>query len=353
MSTGRRGVGIEIAGTVLRGVVADENDPDIVVAAHEVALTSDTDVEALREGFMHLHAQLDPGPRSTRLAWFPPGATLQRLDVTGLSGPELNEVRDRLDLRHATPVTLLLDAGVRRWMLAIRWNSDAAQQLQRIAEQAGFLDATIEPSPVALHRALQREVRMVHRNASAISTWAAAYDEDVVVAAAALRAGQGEYPSMALGSLHLLPRAEVVDQNTVRADIASALARNFDPSQDPSPAEVDLGLRLGGRPFPPFPPHDLRAARRIGVALGAAYGAAGVFGRLRPVDLVTPTRPVIDTVQRPWTLERMTELAETDDRRRMSWWQRVIARLPRWRSRPHPRPHDRLARDRVVERAHD
>lgn len=331
MSRGRSGVGIEIAGTVLRGVVTDEDASDDVLRVSEVSVDSETDADALLDGFVRLHAQLDPEARPTRLAWFPPGATLQRLDVTGLDGPALNEVRHRLDRDHSVPATLLLDVGVRRWMVAIRWNADAAHRLQRLAEQAGFVEATIEPSPIAMHRALSRSVRTVRRDGSANSSWAGVYDDDLVVVATSMRAGQRDYPALSLGSVGLPARDQIVEEATLLADVASALSRNFhDPSGETAAADAaSLGVQIGDRPFPPFPPHDLRAARRIGVAIGASLGAAGLFGRLRPVDVVTATRPIIESARRPWTLERLAEVEDRDERHLPNRWQRMTARFPR------------------------
>ena len=66
---------------------------------------------------------------------------------------------------------------------------------------------------------------------------------------------------------------------------------------------------LADVPYPPFPAHDLRAPQRQAVALGAAAGAAGLAGRLRPVDVLAPTgaQRAPDT-RRPWAIERVVEL---------------------------------------------
>ena len=44
----------------------------------------------------------------------------------------------------------------------------------------------------------------------------------------------------------------------------------------------DLELDLVGGSYPPFPDHDQRSPRRQAVALGAAVGAAGLAGQMRP-----------------------------------------------------------------------
>ena len=73
-----------------------------------------------------------------------------------------------------------------------------------------------------------------------------------------------------------------------------------------------IAIRVGDSPYPDYPDADVRAARRQCVALGAAIGAAGLSGPLRPVDTVNAASPhdTMIEVRRPWAIERVP--ASTD-----------------------------------------
>ena len=74
-----------------------------------------------------------------------------------------------------------------------------------------------------------------------------------------------------------------------------------------------MQLRVGDEEYPPFPPHDVRSPMRQAVALGAASGAAGLAGRLRPVDMVPPPEEQ-RTVDLPWAIEHCSPvLADEPD----------------------------------------
>ena len=48
--------------------------------------------------------------------------------------------------------------------------------MQELAERAGFIDATVEPAPVALERVLSPRVAVARRDASSGQSWAAIYE---------------------------------------------------------------------------------------------------------------------------------------------------------------------------------
>jgi hypothetical protein len=92
-------------------------------------------------------------------------------------------------------------------------------------------------------------------------------------------------------------------------------------------SELGVALRVADRPYPPFPRHDLRAPQRVVVALGAAAGAAGLAGRLRPVDVVAPTHQLPDVLPRPWAIERVVAEPATSERTTPTTFQQLRARL--------------------------
>ena len=69
-------------------------------------------------------------------------------------------------------------------------------------------------------------------------------------------------------------------------------------------------LDLVGVPYPVYPDHDLRSAQRVAAALGAAVGAAGLAGPLRPVDMIISSIAVDDQFDRPWAIEQMSTLPD-------------------------------------------
>jgi hypothetical protein len=94
--------------------------------------------------------------------------------------------------------------------------------------------------------------------------------------------------------------------------------------------ELDTQLRMLDEPYPPFPAHDLRAPQRIGVALGAAMGAAGLAGRLRAVDVLTAVRPATESLPRPWAIERVTDVPLAIERQRPNWFARTGKLVRSW-----------------------
>lgn len=319
--TGRRtGVGLEVTPTVVRGVVVDDR-AGRVAATNEVPLPALDDDEAVFEALTALHQRIDASDRPTRIAWFPTGALLQRLDVTGRSMSDLNALRRDLDDQHGFGSSMLLDVGPRRWMLALRWNQVGVRRIEMIAERAGFIDAAVEPAPISLHRVVGPNVSVARRDGSATSCWAATFDGDLPVLATSIPTGRREYPSLATDESVSDVRFVLADAATIVAQVGSAVQRGLpDDRSAPGP---EPKLQVLGEPYPPFPAHDLRAPQRIAVALGAALGAAGHTGASRPVEAVTPSRPIIDEPRRPWTLERVVELPETTGAT-SSWWRRIL-----------------------------
>jgi hypothetical protein len=322
------GVGLEITTTVIRGVRIDSSDPGRPAAVAEVPIGSFDDHDAIFDALVRVRGQLDSVSLPTRVGWFPAGASLQRIDVTGRSGPELNAVRHDLGSRLGVTSTMLVDADARRWMLTLVWDHVMAWRLEELVERAGFVDVAVEPAPVALQRVLGAGVSVARRDATSGRSWAALYQGGAPLAAATVEAGSREYPGLTVAEVPLglhrleepLPGADLGDEV---ARLTSAALSGVERS-----GELDVGLRVLREPYPPFPAHDLRAPQRVAVALGAALGAAGMAGRLRPVD-VTATRLVGEAVEPPWAVERITDVSTGVDRPRVPWWHRRWRRLAR------------------------
>jgi hypothetical protein len=322
------GVGIEITTSVVRGVRLDAVTPGRVGDVAEVPIGSFDDHDAIFDALVRLRGQLGTAGLPTRVGWFPAASGLQRLDVTGRAGSELNEVRHEMSERFGITSTMLVDADARRWMLALHWDHTLAWRLEELVERAGFVDVAVEPAPVSLQRVLGPDVTVARRDGSSGRSWAALYGGGIPLAAASVDSGGREYPGISVAEapigLHRLDELVPLD------DLGDEVGRVAGALLSPSERGGELGarLRFAGEPYPPFPAHDLRAPQRVAVALGAAIGAAGLAGRLRPVD-VTAIRVDAAAVERPWAVERVTDVSAEVERSTVPWWHRSWRRVAR------------------------
>ena len=308
------GIGFEIGSTVVRGVRLSADGDDPVAAVSEVAFGRPDDNAMIVDALVRARGQLGSADVPTRIAWFPSGASLQRVDATGRTGTELNEMRHDLAERFDIGSTMLIDADARRWMIALKWDHATAWRLQELVERAGFVDVEVEPAPVAAQRVLPREVGVVRRDTEAAQSWAAAYDEAGPVAASAVASASREHPGLAAApaavGLHRL--SEILAEAELDAELGRIVAATL--GRRSGTDELGVRLHVDDGAYPPFPSHDLRAPQRVVVALGAAVGAAGLAGRLRSVDVVAPTAQIPDMMPRPWAVERVTTEAPVAER---------------------------------------
>lgn len=300
------GVGIEFTRQLARGVRLDADETGHVAGAGEVAVRDNRDDRSIVDAFVRLRAELGGSDDTTRIGMFPPTSTLRRLDVTGFSGPELNGVRDRLAHEESVASTLLLDDGPRRWLVAVRWDESEARRIEVLAEMAGFVDVTVEPSPVAIARVLDSTNTRARRDAASGESFEALFSSGLVVVAAAVDSVGYLAPSLWLASGDFSPGW--FDGITEQVELVAELRRILELSDDNTGSGADT-LLLGEVAYPPFPPHDTRSPQRLCVALGAAVGAAGLAGRLRPVDMSMPYVPTPSTLDRPWVIERISNVA--------------------------------------------
>jgi hypothetical protein len=325
------GVGIEVCAHAVRGVRLAHDEPGRVVAAGDIPVHRSRDDLALLDALVRLHGRLGATTASTRLAWFPDGATLQRHDVTGRSGPELNALRRELAVRHDIVSTMLVGGAARRFMLALRWDHTAVRRLEHLAERAGFVDVSVEPAPVSLTRVLPTgshgSTGVARRDAVDGDSWVMVSLGGVPVAAGPTATASRPAPGLtfteATISLHRLDAAldaeelaDLLDEITDRVIVDDG--SEPEPVAEPVDTVDGAAIHLAGEPYPPYPAHDLRSADRQAVALGAAAGAAGLAGRLGPVDLVGPAASGLDEEVRPWAVERIGDPPEPG-RRRLRW----------------------------------
>jgi hypothetical protein len=296
-------VGIEIAAGTIRGAcVAGDRALEVVAAAELPFALHDVDSVVL-ERLVHLRAELGDPVDPVRIAWFPPGSALQRIDVTGRSGPELNESRRRLELDHDITSTLLADDGPRRWLYTIRWDGPDARRLEDLAERAGFVDVAVEPSPVSLARVLPADATFARRLAAQEDAFEVALAGGAAIAAASVDVRGRIAPALDVADRPSPPERfdGLLDDAVLATEIAALDAG--------SRAEGAAGdLVVVGRHHPHYPDSDLRAAARVAVALGAAVAASGAVGVQRPVDMMVHA-PAAGTL-RPWAIERMSDLPE-------------------------------------------
>lgn len=321
------GIGLEVSADLVRGVRLSIDEPGRVAAVCEVPIGRFDDASVVFDALVRARGRLGDTSAPTRVAWFPPGTTLQRIDVTGRSGNELNELRRDLADEHGVFSSMLLDAEARRWLLALRWDHTQALRVQELVERAGFDDVSVEPAPAALMRAQPRDATVTRRDVSEHRSWAAVFAGPVPLAAATIEQGDREHPSItvtdeALG-VHRLD--SMLPESELSEEIGRLVARTLgDIAQG---TELDVHLRILDEPYPPFPSHDFRAPQRIGVALGAAVGAAGLAGRLLPVDVVTSVRQVDGVLPRPWAIERLVDAPLEIPKHRPSVWTRTWRRF--------------------------
>ena len=319
------GIGIEITHDLIRGVRLDSNEPGRVIAAAEVPVAARADDRAMVDALVRLRAELGDALVPTRVAAFPPGSTLTRVDATGLVANDLKALRSELaSSRHASS-SILVDDGPRRWLIGVAWNDTDIRRLEELTERAGFVDVAIDPSPLALVRVLDPTMTHIRRDAAPDQSLAVIASDGGVVAAAAIDSVGRVAPALSCSDHPV--SAGWFDGIDEPAEVVVEIRRLLD---DAPP--VDCTLRLAGVTYPEFPAHDVRAPERQCVAIGAAVGAAGLSGRLRPVDMLMPVATATSELGRPWAVERVSDLPAPTSPATIGRTKRAIARmLPRRR----------------------
>ena len=200
------------------------------------------------------------------------------------------------------------------------------RRLEELVEHAGFIDVAIDPSPVALSRGARRVGRWhdATRPSGNRSTWSSPVCRSSPTASDAV----GRQPPDLLTST--VPISfELFDGITDAADLAAqiqeAAALGLDRVTSPGPTSP---IDLAGIAHPSYPLHDIRSPQRQCVALGAAIGAAGLAGRLRPIDMMLPSVQA-PTTERPWAIERVSAVPTNVEPRPISTTRRLTRFVPR------------------------
>ncbi len=322
------GIGLEVCTSVVRGVRLGAGTDEYVAAAAEVAIARPSDDRSVVDALIYLRAELGDRGFPTRAAVFPQASTLQRIDVTGHSGVELNALRTRLRDREGIGSTMLVDTGPRRWLIAIRWDDAALRRTERRIEVAGFVDVSVEPSPIALGRVVPTSVRKTTRYASPPEAFGALFIDQVPVAAVSIDPIGVTTPDLGTSAEDFPPTwfDELTDADALAAEVGATGL----------PTPTGRAVRIGWGPWthPAYPDADLRSPRRQCVALGAAIGAAGLAGLVRPVDTVTDAAHIDDEHdRRPWAVERVAEITAETRRPEVGTLRKRIARLTPRRNR--------------------
>lgn len=322
--TGRGdGIGLEFTTAVVRGVALDGAMPGRLRSAAEVGIEDLRDDRAVLDALIRVRAELGHAVGPTRVAMFPPGSTMHRIDVTGRSGPELNVLRSTIERTQQISSTVLIDDGPRRWMLAVRWNEEFVIRVEELVERAGFAEVTVDPSPVALARTLPAGTTFARRDAATDEAF------DVVVAGVPVAAGSivsigRQTPGLMACDVPISTIAfdELVDP----VDIVAQVERVFDQCVA-AQSDGDWSLVAGDVVYPPYPVHDIRAPTRQCVALGAAVGAAGLAGRIRPIDMTSQLTFADGAMDKPWAIEQVSTLPPRATPRPVTPTKRLVGRI--------------------------
>ncbi len=315
-------MGLEIAESIVRGVRLRHDVDGRLSAAAEFPIHLADDAAAL-DVLVAMRAELGEPEEPTRIATFPRNTMLQRVDITGRSGPELNELRSKLDRLHGINSTVVVDDGPRRWMLLIRWDAHATRRLEDLAERAGFVDVTVEPTPMALARVCGPDATYVRRFVSQGDSHHAVVRNRLPVVAIGVSTSGRQHPDIDISTVDVaFAHYDDFLTDAALGELTDRINQRVESSEQ-SPIPLDLV----GEPYPDFPTYDHRSAQRQGVAIGAAIGAAGLAGPLRPVDLITAGATPDDQFDRPWAIESLSTLPTAPDEPTTSGTRRLIRHL--------------------------
>ena len=300
MSTLRRGdgVGIEVLPGEIRAVRLQQDVPGRVaaIAVEPCDTRSDAAVDlALRA----LHQRVAADGLPTRIALWPAGSQIQSIDITGWEPIFLRAHRSMLD---DVAATVELAVGPRRWLSHVRWDSGSALRINRLATDVGFAVQAVDPSPLAIARVVDPTQVALHVARDQSNPWCAIVLERVVLVAIA--APDSRYRRDA-GDLAVVANTSNVEE--VRSRLSSAIRLPTivgDLRLDPSARR--LPLTLGIEPYPDFAPSDPAHGPTIAVALGAAFAAAGLAGRVQTM-VPTNSQRGLSEAEAVWVIEPLAD----------------------------------------------
>lgn len=312
MSALRRGdgVGIEVLPDEIRAVRLQQDVPGRVaaIAVEPCDTRSDAAVDvALRA----LHRKVAADGLPTRIALWPAGSQLQSIDITGWEPIFLRAHRNMLD---DVAATVELAVGPRRWLSHIRWDAGSAQRIIRLAIDVGFSVQAVDPSPLAVARVVDPTQVAVHAGRDPNNPWSAIVLDRVVLVAIA--SPESRY-RRDVGDLAVVANSGNVEE--VRSRLSSVVRLptivgdiRFDPSARRLP------LVLGTEPYPEYAAADPVYGPTIAVALGAAFAAAGLAGRVQTMVPTNSQRGLSDA-EAVWVVEPLAA-EPTDTHTRPRRW---------------------------------
>ena len=288
------GVGIEVLPDEIRAVRLQQDVPGRVaaIAVERCDTRSDAAVDlALRA----LHRQVGADGLPTRIALWPAGSQMQSIDITGWEPIFLRAHRNMLD---DVAATVELAVGPRRWLSHIRWDSGSAQRINRLAIDVGFAVQAVDPSPLAIARVVEPSQVALHVARDSTNPWSAVVLERVVLVAIAAPDSRNRRD---VGDLAVVANSSNVEE--LRSRLTSAIRLPTiagDVRLDPSARR--LPLTLGTEPYPDFAPSDPAYGPTIAAALGAAFAAAGLAGRVQTM-VPTNSQRGLSEAEAVWVIE--------------------------------------------------
>jgi hypothetical protein len=299
MNTLRRGdgVGIEVLPNEIRAVRLQQDVPGRVAAVAVERCDSRSDA-AVDVALRSLHQRIGAGALPARIAVWPAGSQVQSIDITGWEPIFLRAHRNMLD---DVAATVEVAIGARRWLSHVRWDSGSAQRLSRLATDAGFAVQAVDPSPMAVARVVDTTQVALHAARDAANPWFAIVLDRVVLVAIPMGDSKQRRD---VGDLTVVANASNVEEVRSRLSSATRLPSlvgdlRFDP------AVRRLPLALGNEPYPEFAHTDPANAASIGVALGAAFAAAGLAGRVQSM-VPTNSQRGLSEAESIWVVEPVT-----------------------------------------------
>lgn len=296
-------IGIEITGTVVRGVRLTTGSDAHIAHAAEFPIVA-RDPASLLDGLTLLHAELVEVDAPTRIATFPRDTVMQRTDITGRSNGEVDSLRSALRDQDNTASTWVAEDGPRRWLSSIRWNESYIDGVIASAARAGFHDVDVEPSPVAIARISATGATYVQRLVDQGDAFHAVISNRLPIVALSTAVPGRAHPDVDVAAPSI--SFELFDDHLDDVELAESIDRiATHVARDRSD---QVGTKsLTGWEADEYPDHDVRSAKRQFVALGAAIGASGRVGpieALHRIDSRDHRVSVAEPADRPWAIEQ-------------------------------------------------
>jgi hypothetical protein len=292
------GIGIEVLPDSLRGVRLQQDAPGRVAKVAGVACETNNDL-LLLDGLTRLRSLLDEAGHPTRACMWSPNCHIQSLDVTGWSTTELNIHRSRLA---DVAATIEMSSGARRLLAHLQMDMIRHRRVERFIRQAGFDLDSIEPTPMAVARLVPGYTMRLIGSRGEAQPWVAVVHDRVVLAAV-----------RATDVTTDLQRSELLATGWSASveDLRERLMSNSDLSatvNEPAGLAVSVGLSLVGDTYPEFPDTHPAWGPRLAGALGSAVAAAGLAGRVHPVQPLVAPHAFSDDGG-VWVIERIGDVA--------------------------------------------